>query len=188
MNIDNLLYYDLLNFIKFSFFIFIILLLYVLIKELIKGVKVKHYKKEEMMNSKFDLIYNRLDSVNNYHRIKKIDENMLVFINEYTINIIMTYDYDGNIIIKNDVCILKEGLKDIIIKNPYKEFRNKEKNLNLPNNECNKYLLLKEFCILTKIDPEIEIIRTNNLFFKLNKKEISKKYTKEQIDQFIDKM
>lgn len=174
----------------FSFLIILFLLLLIkILKEGFTKKSSKHHSKKEILNSKIDTIYNQLDAVSNYHRVKKISSEMLIFMNEYTINLIMTKNYDGNIVVdKNNNWILKEGNVDKRIPNIYEEFKDNELNLKLLSYDINRYLVIGEFCILKEINPKIELIRMNNLFYTVNKIEIAKKYTVEQINEYIDNM
>lgn len=156
-----------------------------------KGLMDKNniFKDIDIKYAKIDTVKNALDNIENYHKIKYLTEDILIFMNEFEISIIMVKNYYGQLIGKNtdETLTMKSDKEDQIVKNPkmrldsvVEEIKDK-----LEGYEYNLYLVIGSMCVTSLKFPGIKIVRMKEFYYYINKILVTPKYTKEEIDNFF---
>ncbi|MEG2250525.1 MAG: hypothetical protein RSD09_02995 [Bacilli bacterium] len=139
-----------------------------------------------------DTIVKALDSVTNFHRIKVISKDVILFMNEYDMSLILSKDYIGQIfgLEESPVWKIKGDEKQEELKNPLYMFRKIEERIkeSLGNYEYKKYIIIGSLCLININLKTIKILRMNNFYYFINKVANKKRYTKEEINNLFDNL
>ena len=130
-----------------------------------------------------------LDQCNNIHKAIRINSEMLFYIDEYNMYLIMFKNWIGNV--QGEPKDLKWYIKstqDYRVNNAYIVLKEK---LNIVkfiiiNDDIIPILLLNGLLIFNMSDPEIETIRMDNILDRINRKAYQKKYSEEQINEIAE--
>jgi hypothetical protein len=130
-----------------------------------------------------------LDQCNNIHKAIRINSEMLFYIDEYNMYLIMFKNWIGNV--QGEPKDLKWYIKstqDYRVNNAYIELKEKLNivKFKINNDDIIPILLLNGLLIFNMSDPEIETIRMDNILDRINRKAYQKKYSEEQINEIAE--
>lgn len=130
-----------------------------------------------------------LDQCNNIHKAIRINSEMLFYIDEYNMYLIMFKNWIGNV--QGEPKDLKWYIKstqDYRVNNAYIELKEKLNivKFKINNDDIIPILLLNGLLIFNMSDPEIETIRMDNILDRINRKAYKKKYSEEQINEIAE--
>lgn len=130
-----------------------------------------------------------LDQCNNIHKAIRINSEMLFYIDEYNMYLIMFKNWIGNV--QGEPKDLKWYIKstqDYRVNNAYIELKEKLNivKFKINNDDIVPILLLNGLLIFNMSDPEIETIRMDNILDRINRKAYKKKYSEEQINEIAE--
>ncbi len=130
-----------------------------------------------------------LDQCNNIHKAIRINSEMLFYIDEYNMYLIMFKNWIGNV--QGEPKDLKWYIKstqDYRVNNAYIELKEKLNivKFKINNDDIIPILLLNGLLIFNMSDPEIETIRMENILDRINRKAYQKKYSEEQINEIAE--
>lgn len=163
-----------------------------IIKDKVRGKsKQKILKKRDISSCGTDVIALSLDKIKGYKRIIT-NKNYIIRINEYSIDAILICDYYG-ILSGEEVSEkwnFKSDKEEIMVENPIIEFEKYINNIEnkIGNYEIKKYILLGGNTFLNIQFKNIEVLRSNNIYYELSTKMEAKKYTEEEIDNIYQKI
>ena len=185
----------------FSFYFYTPLLILgaIVIGAIIKIIKENlsgKYSKSNKINRTIDIskcpiqtLETILEQCNNFHKYVRINNETLLYVDEYDIYLIVFKNWTGNV--QGKIEDLKWNVKsanDYTVNNAYigiKELLNTIK-VKLDNNDIIGILLLNGLLIFDIIDNEIETIRIDNILDRINRKASKKKYNEEEINVIVD--
>jgi hypothetical protein len=130
-----------------------------------------------------------LDQCNNIHKAIRINSEMLFYIDEYNMYLIMFKNWIGNV--QGEPKDLKWYIKsnqDYRVNNAYIELKEKLNivKFKINNDDIIPILLLNGLLIFNMSDPKIETIRMDNILDRINRKAYKKKYSEEQINEIAE--
>lgn len=185
----------------FSFYFYTPLLILgaIVIGAIIKIIKENlsgKYSKSNKINRTIDIskcpiqtLETILEQCSNFHKYVRINNETLLYVDEYDIYLIVFKNWTGNV--QGEIEDLKWNVKsanDYTVNNAYigiKELLNTIK-VKLDNNDIIGILLLNGLLIFDIIDNEIETIRIDNILDRINRKASKKKYNEEEINVIVD--
>lgn len=185
----------------FSFYFYTPLLILgaIVIGAIIKIIKENlsgKYSKSNKINRKIDIskcpiqtLETILEQCSNFHKYVRINNETLLYVDEYDIYLIVFKNWTGNVQGKiEDLKWNVKSVNDYTVNNAYigiKELLNTIK-VKLDNNDIIGILLLNGLLIFDIIDNEIETIRIDNILDRINRKAYKKKYNEEEINVIVD--
>ena len=144
------------------------------------------FRNVDISKCKIDTVVTMLNTFNEYSRIIK-HKNFIFYITEYGIYEGIVFDVYGTVTGNEDdeYWNLKDNQEDEKIINPLIVFDNftKEVRNKIGNLKVEKYIIMGGNCIFRISLKSIKILRMNSFSYIFNKKEIKKKYSKEQIEK-----
>lgn len=144
------------------------------------------FRNIDISKCKIDTVLTMLGTFKDYSRIIKHND-FIFYITEYGIYEGIVFDVYGTVTGKeeDEYWNLKDNQEDEKIINPLLSFENftKEIRKKIGNLKVEKYIIMGGNCIFRIPLKSIRILRMNSFSYILNKKEIKKKYSKEQIDK-----
>ena len=149
------------------------------------------FKKRNIIGSDIDILASQLLNMKGYKKIFKTTE-YLVFINEYQIDLVFFCDYFGMLSGKeNDpTWYFNSDSYKQKIENPIVVLDRIKKRLieKIGNNNIREYILLGSNTLLNVSIIRTNVIRRNNAYYALTKRNGKKKYTIEEIDELYKKI
>lgn len=147
------------------------------------------FKNIDISKCKIDTVVTMLSTFNEYSRIIK-HKDFIFYITEYGIYEGIVFDVYGTVTGKEDdeYWNLKDSKEDEKIINPlirFDDFTN-EVRKKIGNLKIEKYIIMGGNCIFRIPLKSIKILRMNSFSYILNKKEVKKKYSKEQLEKIYN--
>lgn len=180
------------KFLSCIFVIFLIGAIINIIIDKIRGVSNQSIlKKRNISNNDIEVLIMTLNKIKGYKKFF-IYNKYVIRITEYGIDAILVCDYYG-LLYGQESSIkweFKNGSIYDKINNPLIEF---EKYLEVIQNkiggcDINRYILLGGNTILNIPLKKIEVLRTNNIFYRLSTKRTGKKYTIQEVNKIYKKI
>ena len=176
-------------------FLVVISIILGLIYRIIIDIKMRRmyqnniFKNIDISKCKIDTVVTMLSTFNEYSRIIK-HKDFIFYITEYGIYEGIVFDVYGTVTGKEDdeYWNLKDSKEDEKIINPLIRFDNftNEVRKKIGNLKVEKYIIMGGNCIFRIPLKSIKILRMNSFSYILNKKEIKKKYSKEQLEKIYN--
>lgn len=176
-------------------FLVVISIIFGLIYRIIIDIKMRRmyqnniFKNIDISKCKIDTVVTMLSTFNEYSRIIK-HKDFIFYITEYGIYEGIVFDVYGTVTGKEDdeYWNLKDSKEDEKIINPlirFDDFTN-EVRKKIGNLKIEKYIIMGGNCIFRIPLKSIKILRMNSFSYILNKKEVKKKYSKEQLEKIYN--
>ena len=177
------------------FLILVAIIIVAIVKIILEKVTGK-YGKSNKINRTIDIskcpiqtLETILDQCNNIHKAIRINSEMLFYIDEYNMYLIMFKNWIGNVQGEpNDLKWYIKSTQDYRVNNAYIELKEKLNivKFKINNDDIIPILLLNGLLIFNMSDPEIETIRMDNILDRINRKAYQKKYSEEQINEIAE--
>lgn len=180
---------------KFLLCVFIFLIGGAFVKillDLIRGKsKTNILKEKDIKDSDLKILEIELSRIKGYHKIFRTNK-FLVYINEYHIDLILLCNYYGMLTgnENDEYWQFNSDLEKSTIVNPIYELEKIKENLIKKTgiNKIRMYILLGSNTRLNVKISKINVIRRNNAFFTLSKRNEKKKYTQNEVDLMYKKI
>lgn len=180
---------------KFLLFIILFLITGAFIKiflDVVRGrSKYQIFKKCDITGSDINILAIELSKIKGYHKIFKTND-YLVYINEYHVDLILFCDYYGMLSgSENDLYWnFNSDFEKRKIDNPKITLETLKQNLIKKTgiDKIRTYILLGSNTRLNVKISKMNIIRRNNAYFTLSKRNEKKKYTHNEIDLIYEKI
>lgn len=174
------------------FIIFLVGAIINIIVDKIRGVSNQQIlRKRNISNSDIEILLIALNKIKGYKKIF-IYNKYVIRITEYGIDAILVCDYYGILygFESSSNWKFKNDSKYDKINNPLIEFQKYLETMQtkIDGHDINKYILLGGNTILNISFKKIEVLRRNNIFYKLSTKRIGKKYTTQEVDKIYQKI
>ena len=177
------------------FLMLVAIIIVAIVKIILEKVTGK-YGKSNKINRTIDIskcpiqtLETILDQCNNIHKAIRINSEMLFYIDEYNMYLIMFKNWIGNVQDEpNDLKWYIKSTHDYRVNNAYIELKEKLNivKFKINNDDIVPILLLNGLLIFNMSDPEIETIRMDNILDRINRKAYKKKYSEEQINEIAE--
>lgn len=160
--------------------------------DLIRGKsKTNILKEKDIKDSDLKILEIELSRIKGYHKIFRTNK-FLVYINEYHIDLILLCNYYGMLTgnENDEYWQFNSDLEKSTIVNPIYELEKIKENLIKKTgiNKIRMYILLGSNTRLNVKISKINVIRRNNAYFTLSKRNEKKKYTQNEVDLMYKKI
>lgn len=180
---------------KFLLFIVIFLIGGSFIKiflDLVRGKsKLNIFREKDIKDSDMKILEMELSRIKGHHKIFKTSK-FLVYINEYHIDLILLCKYYGMLTGKetDEFWYFNSDVEKNKIINPIYELEDIKDNLIRKTgiNKIRTYILLGSNTRLNVKISKTNVIRRNNAYFTLSKRNEKRKYTQNEVDSIYEKI
>lgn len=185
----------LLQVLKICFGITLLLIICSILRMIIDAIRGKNehkiFKKRNIIGSDISILATELSKIKGYSKIYKTD-NYLIYINEYSIDLVLFCDYYGMITgqQEDDYWFFNSDLDKQKVDNPIMLLEKMKQNLIgiIGKQKIRAYILLGSNTRLNMKVTNTEIIRRKNAYYVLSKRNEKKIYTPKQIDEMYEKI